>query len=203
MAKSGGTSTATMLLAVSLLTFVLSVGAVQVVGDFGIVNPTSGLNFTFRGFREANRPKPGPNQVALVPAFAGQFPGLKGLDISAVYFDFAPWSQVTPHSHPRGSEIFYVIKGVVDVGFVDTTNTIFKKRLYKGDVFVFPRGLVHYQRNNQSTRAKGIAVLNSESPGLQATAYALFTSGIPDNVLAAALNVNESTIGWIKQGLGK
>jgi hypothetical protein len=40
--------------------------------------------------------------------------------------------------------------------------------LNAGDVFLFPRGLIHFQQNTNATgSAKAIAALNSQNPGTQ------------------------------------
>ena len=41
----------------------------------------------------------------------------------------------------------FLLDGALEVGFVDTTNKLFTQTLQAGDMFVFPKGLVHYQIN--------------------------------------------------------
>jgi hypothetical protein len=53
-------------------------------------------------------------------------------------------------------------------------DTLFSTTLNAGDVFLFPRGLIHFQQNTNATgSAKAIAALNSQNPGTQ-------VSGRPD-----------------------
>jgi quercetin dioxygenase-like cupin family protein len=170
--------------------------------DYGI-NSTDVKDFTFTGFRNL----PAGGNGVLIPTFATfqNFPGLTGLALTAVFFQFGPQSQITPHTHPRASEAFYVLTGTIDVGFIDTANNLFETTLQAGDLFVFPKGLIHWQRNNQWSTGSGYSVLNSENPGLLAVIPELFTAGgkgIPDNVLSAALGQPIKEVDTIKYGLG-
>lgn len=173
--------------------------------DFNVTNPTA-ANFTFLGFRKNNLKAPPKGQAT--PSFASfnmGLPGLNGLGLTAVVFQFSPYSQVSPHTHPRATEIFYLTSGQVDVGFVDTNNNLFATTLYGGDLFVFPKGLLHFQRNNQNYPAQGFSALSSENPGVLMAANALFTasgSGLPDNVLETALGTDAYTVDNIKKKLG-
>lgn len=83
-----------------------------------------------------------------------------------------------PHSHPRASEILYVSKGVLIAGFIDTQNQLFQRTLGEGDVFVFPRGLLHYCLNSGFETATAFSVLNSQNPGLVRIADAMFGSEV-------------------------
>jgi hypothetical protein len=76
--------------------------------------------------------------------------------------------------------------------------------LKAGDVFVFPKGLVHFQLNYGTTPSLAIAVLNSQNPGVQLIAPALFgaTPTIPDQVLATAFGIPTSEVDIIKKGFG-
>ncbi|KAB1206455.1 Germin-like protein subfamily 1 member 13 [Morella rubra] len=75
--------------------------------------------------------------------------GLNTLGISVARIDFAPYGLNPPHTHPRATEIIVVLEGTLYVGFVtsNTNNRLFTKVLKKGDVFVFPIGLIHFQWN--------------------------------------------------------
>lgn len=84
---------------------------------------------------------------------------------------------VMPHSHPRASEILFVSKGIVVAGFIDTNNQLFQGILPEGNVFVIPRGLLHYYLNGGFGPATIISVLNSQSPGVVSIADAMFTPG--------------------------
>lgn len=69
-----------------------------------------------------------------------------------------------------------------------------------GDVFVFPEGLVHYQRNVDNREAFAIVSLNSQNPGVITIADAVFGSHpeISAEVLAQAFQVHKKTVKKIK-----
>ncbi|RHN72916.1 putative germin [Medicago truncatula] len=105
-------------------------------------------DFLFSGLHIAgNTTNPVGSRVT--PVFAAQLPGLNTLGISMARVDIAPWGVNPPHSHPRATEIFTVLEGTLEVGFITSNpeNRHSRKVLQKGDVFVFPIELIHYQRN--------------------------------------------------------
>ncbi|GKU91548.1 hypothetical protein SLEP1_g5410 [Rubroshorea leprosula] len=71
------------------------------------------------------------------------FPGLNTLGMSFVRADFDVGGVNVPQFHPRATEVAFVLEGRIYSGFVDTDNKIFAKVIGKGEVMVFPRGLVH------------------------------------------------------------
>ena len=74
-----------------------------------------------------------------------KLPGLNTLGISLACLDFAPYGLNPHHTHPRSTELLVVIEGTLLVGFVTSNpNKLFTKVLNKGDVFVFPIGLIHF-----------------------------------------------------------
>ncbi|CAM6089101.1 unnamed protein product [Calypogeia fissa] len=166
--------------------------------DFNVTNPTV-ANFTSTILRNPQQLGQGmarPTPVAIA--------GLNGLGLMPVLFEFGPMSQIDPHTHPRGTEVFFVLSGEVDVGFVDTANNLFEITVQAGDIFVFPKGLLHWQRNNGQGTASGYSVLSSENPGTLMVVEALFTGGhkgLPDIVLATAFgnHANNKQIDRIKQ----
>lgn len=174
----------------------------DMITDFGIT-PTSADNFTFTGFR--NLPANGKGVRTQVFSNSRNTPGLTGVGLTAVEFLFGPESQTDPHTHPRASEIFYVLSGTVDVGLVDTRNQLFETTMLTGDMFVFPKGLLHYQRNNGDVPASGFSVLTSENPGTLVVSDACFMAGsrgLPDAVLASAYGIGTDVVQSIKQALG-
>ncbi|XP_044483862.1 germin-like protein subfamily 1 member 13 [Mangifera indica] len=112
-----------------------------------------------------------------------QIPGLNTLGISAARIDFAPYGQNPPHTHPRATEILVVLEGTLLVGFVtsDPNHTLISKVLNKGDVFVFPIGLIHFQFNVGKTNAVAFSGLSSQNPGVITIANAVFGSNPPIN----------------------
>ncbi|KAL7218936.1 hypothetical protein ACSBR2_012075 [Camellia fascicularis] len=80
----------------------------------------------------------------VTPVSVAQLPGLNTLGISMTRIDYAPWGINPLYTHPRASEILIVLEGSLHVGFVTSNpnNRLITKVLQKGDVFVFPVGLV-------------------------------------------------------------
>ncbi|CAO2818770.1 unnamed protein product [Amaranthus hypochondriacus] len=125
------------------------------------------------------------SNVTLVSAV--QLAGLNTLGISLARIDFAPYGLNPPHTHPRATEILTVIEGTLHVGFVTSNlangdNKLFTKVLNKGDVFVFPQGLIHFQFNIGNTPAVAIAGLSSQNPGTVTIAKAVFGANPPISV---------------------
>ncbi|KAG2685072.1 hypothetical protein I3760_10G107600 [Carya illinoinensis] len=203
------------LLALSLsLSFAADLSPLQ---DFCIADPQSrvfvnGLackdpklaaanDFFFAGLHLAGNTS---NRVGSVvtPVTVSQMPGLNTLGISMIRIDYAPWGINPPHTHPRASEILTVLEGCLEVGFVTSNpdNRHITKVLHKGDVFVFPIGLVHYQRNAGSANAVAIAALSSQNPGVVTVANAVFGS-VPDiagDILVKAFQLDNSVINYLQ-----
>ncbi|KAJ7957022.1 Germin family 1 protein [Quillaja saponaria] len=96
---------------------------------------------------------------------AADFPGLNTLGLSVGRIDLEVDGVVSTHSHPRASELFFVNKGIVLAGFLDSQNQLFQKVLKEGDVFVFPRGLLHFCLNGGFEVATAFSVFSSQNPG--------------------------------------
>ncbi|KAK6154822.1 hypothetical protein DH2020_009070 [Rehmannia glutinosa] len=136
------------------------------------------------------------------PVNVAQIPGLNTLGISLARIDFAPWGINPPHTHPRATEILTVIEGSLEVGFITSNpdNRLITKVLRKGDVFVFPVNLVHFQRNTGHGNAVAIAALSSQNPGVITIANAVFGSkpAIANDLLAKSFQTDTKTIDWIQ-----
>ncbi|CAL9779770.1 unnamed protein product [Musa acuminata subsp. burmannicoides] len=132
-----------------------------------------------------------------------KIPGLNTLGVSMSRIDYAPGGLNPPHTHPRATEIVFVLDGTLDVGFITTANKLIAKTITKGEVFVFPRGLVHFQKNNGAMPAAVIAGFNSQLPGTQSIAATLFaaTPTVPDDVLAKAFQIGTKEVEDIKSRL--
>ncbi|BBN10079.1 protein MpCupin62 [Marchantia polymorpha subsp. ruderalis] len=138
------------------------------------------------------------NFVTVTPANDDEFPALKGLGISCALFSFTPGAVNPPHTHPRATELLYVIRGVLDVGFIDSSNKLRTQTIKTGDLFVFPKGLVHYEVNRHHRISKALASFNSANPGLLRLPTSLFKSGIADDVLQRSFGVSSAIIHELK-----
>ncbi|KAJ3695724.1 hypothetical protein LUZ60_001101 [Juncus effusus] len=130
-------------------------------------------------------------------------PGLNTLGVSMARIDYAVGGINPPHTHPRATEIVFVLEGTLDVGFITTANVLFTKTIMKGEVFAFPRGLVHFQKNAGYMPASVIAAFNSQLQGTQSIALTLFASNptVSDDVLAKAFQIDNDQVEMIKAKL--
>lgn len=132
-----------------------------------------------------------------------KIPGLNTLGVSLSRIDYAPGGLNPPHTHPRATEVVFVLEGELDVGFITTANVLISKTIKKGEIFVFPKGLVHFQKNNGADPAAVIAAFNSQFPGTQSIAATLFaaTPPVPDHVLTTAFQIGTKVVEKIKTRL--
>ena len=132
-----------------------------------------------------------------------QIPGLNTLGVSLARIDFKPWGLNPPHTHPRATEVVFVLEGELDVGFIITSNKLISKSIKKGEIFVFPIGSVHYQKNNGDKPAAVLSAFGSQLPGTLSIPAALFASKptVPDNVLAQAFQIDTKEVDKIKTKL--
>ncbi|XP_073125824.1 germin-like protein 5-1 [Henckelia pumila] len=161
-------------------------------------------NVTAEDFFFAGLAKPGATNNSVGSTVTGanvqKITGLNTLGVSLSRIDYAPGGLNPPHTHPRATEVVFVLEGELDVGFITTANVLVSKSIKKGEIFVFPRGLVHFQKNNGKSTAAVIAAFNSQLPGTQSIATTLFatTPPVPDNVLTKAFQVGTKEIDKIK-----
>lgn len=154
-------------------------------------------HFSFSGLHvPGNTSNPLGSRVA--PVSVAQIPGLNTLGISLARIDYAPWGLVPPHTHPRATEVLTVLEGSLFVGIVTSNpeNRLITKVLQKGDVFVFPVGLPHFQRNVGYGAAVSISSLSSQNPGVITIANAVFGSNpsISNDILAKAFQVEKAVV---------
>ncbi|ESQ36707.1 hypothetical protein EUTSA_v10008737mg [Eutrema salsugineum] len=140
---------------------------------------------------------------AVTGANVEKIPGLNTLSVSLARIDYAPGGVNPPHTHPRATEIVFVLEGELEVGFITTGNKLFSKTIRIGEVFVFPRGLVHFQMNNGKSPASVLSAFNSQLPGTVSVAAALFAAEppLPENVLTKTFQVGTKMVDKIKERL--
>lgn len=126
------------------------------------------------------------------------FLGLNTLGMSLVRADFDVGGVNVPHFHPRATEVAVVLEGKIYSGFVDTNNQIFAKVIEKGEVMVFPRGLVHFQMNVGETPATIIGSFDSQNPGLMKIPSVVFGSGIKVELLEKAFGLSPEELAKLK-----
>ncbi|XP_062173213.1 germin-like protein 9-3 [Alnus glutinosa] len=178
-------------------------GDPDILSDF-IVPPNvtvDGNFFTYTGIRSLITAGL-PTAFKVSKAALTEFPALNGQSVSIAVLEFAAGSTNPPHTHPRSAELLFLIDGTLQVGFVDTTNKLFTQTLQTGDMFVFPKGLVHFQYNS-AAKAPAIAIsaFGSTNVGTVSIPNTLFNTSIDDNVLALSFKTDVATIQHLKAGL--
>ena len=164
--------------------------------------PIDGNFFTFTGMRSLmNDDAPEPKSFTVLKVSASEFPALMGQSVSYAVLFFPPDTVNPPHTHPRSAELLFLIGGTLDVGFLDTTNKLYIQTLQSGDMFVFPKGLVHFQYCRGKGPAIALSAFGSASAGTVSLPGTVFWAGISDEVLAKSFKTDFSTIQKIKAGL--
>ncbi|KAK0577215.1 hypothetical protein LWI29_029683 [Acer saccharum] len=203
-----------MLLAgVLALCFSVALASIVPVQDFCVGDPkgqasVNGLackdpksvtpdDFSFSGLdKPGNTSNPSGSKVTSFNA--NQIPGLNSQGLSMVRVDYAPYGFNPPHTHPRAAEIFAVLEGTIEVGFVSGVPELrhFKKVLNKGDIFIFPFGLIHYQKNVGNGNAVAVAAFNNHSPGMIPLAGTMYQSqpDIGDDIVARSFQLDQGFV---------
>ncbi|CAO2202139.1 unnamed protein product [Urochloa humidicola] len=202
-----------VLLVLSLLPFSLALNQDFCVADLPRGDTPAGYpckpqatitadDFYYRGLGTTG-PTINPFNIGLSSAFVTRFPGVNGLGISAARVDFAPGGVVPLHSHPGGTELLFVIEGTVSAGFITSlTNKVFTKTLYKGDLMVFPQGLLHFQYNLGNDTAVALSSYSSANPGLMILDFALFANDLPTDVVSKVTVLDDLEVRKLKALFG-
>ena len=131
-----------------------------------------------------------------------EFPALNGQSVSIDVLYFPAGSINPPHTRVRATRLLFLLWGTLQVGLIDTTNKLYSQTLQAGDMFVFPKGLVHYQYNpDAQVPALAIATFRSSNPGSVSIPNTLFNTSIDDNILAKSFKTDVATIQALKAGL--
>ncbi|KAL6330724.1 hypothetical protein AAG906_009152 [Vitis piasezkii] len=141
-------------------------------------------------------------KAAVTPAFAPQFPGLNGLGLSMARLDLAVGGVVPMHTHPGGSEVLLVTQGAICAGFISSANTVYFKTLKKGDIMIFPQGLLHFQVNGAGIPSTAFVSFSSPQPGLQILDYALFANDLPTELVVQTTFLDAAVVKKLKAVLG-
>ncbi|CAA0839544.1 Germin-like protein subfamily 1 member 16 [Striga hermonthica] len=145
-------------------------------------NTVTADDFYFSGL---NRPGniTNPFGTVVTKVFVDEMPALNTLGVAVTRIDYNPHGANPPHSHPHASEILMVMEGTLYAGFISTNpanpydkNKLYAKVLGPGDLYVVPKGLVHFQYNLGNTKALAFACFSSQKPGLVTISKAIFGS---------------------------
>ncbi|CAI0403818.1 unnamed protein product [Linum tenue] len=161
-----------------------------------------GSFFTFTGFGFlVNGTQLPADKFKVVKATMAEFPALNGQSVSYATLLFPNGTANPPHTHPRAAELLFVVDGELQVGFVDTAGKLYTQALHVGDMFVFPKGLVHFQYNAGTSYAIALSAFGSASAGTVSLPGTLFATGIDDAVLAKSFKTDVGVIQKLKAGL--
>ncbi|GAA0173398.1 hypothetical protein Leryth_026905 [Lithospermum erythrorhizon] len=142
-------------------------------------------------------------KAAVTPAFDAQFPGVNGLGLSMARLDLAPKGVVPMHTHPGASEILVVTQGSITAGFISSSdNKVYTATLKKGEVMVFPQGLLHFQINAAGVTSVALVTFSSPNPGLQILDFALFANDLPTDLVSKTTFLDPALIKTLKGVLG-
>ncbi|TVU10581.1 hypothetical protein EJB05_44122, partial [Eragrostis curvula] len=184
-------------------------GDPDILTDFVVPEPVLGIPFnvtsdyfTFHGFRGSfNRSAPPHESFNVTKASMAEFPALNGQSVSYAALSFPPGSVNPTHTHPRASELLLLLRGALAVGFVDTAGKLYTQDLAAGDMFVFPKGTVHWQCNQGSGPAFALSGFGSAAAGLVSVPVTVFGTGIDDTVLAKSFKTDVPTVQKLKAAL--
>lgn len=141
--------------------------------------------------------------AAVSPAFVGQFAGVNGLGISAARLDLAPGGVIPIHTHPGASELLIVVHGHILAGFISSfDNKVYIKKVSKGEIMVFPQGLLHFQVNAGKNGATAFVTFSSPDPGLQILDFALFANDLPSKLVETVTFLDDAQVKKLKGVLG-
>ncbi|WJZ94294.1 hypothetical protein VitviT2T_013168 [Vitis vinifera] len=135
---------------------------------------------------------------AINAVFVDQLPGLNGLGLSMARLDLSLGGVIPMHSHPGGSEVLLVTQGSIIAGFISSNNIAYMKTLKKGDIMVFPKGLLHFQVKSGPVPALLWSSFSSSNPGQQVLSNALFSNNLASELIEKVTFLDELEVEKLK-----
>ncbi|KAF8092189.1 hypothetical protein N665_0422s0018 [Sinapis alba] len=158
-------------------------------------------DFAFSGLARAGNTS-NMIRATVTTGFFPVFPGLNGLGVSMVRIDLAAGGVVPLHIHRGASEILVVIEGTIRAGIISSANKVYLNTLQKGEVMVFPQGLLHFMLNNGTGPALAFSGFGSTNPGVQLVTSSLFGSDLPSELIKATTFLSHEEVRRLKGVLG-
>ncbi|KAI1795208.1 RmlC-like cupin [Ganoderma leucocontextum] len=122
----------------------------------------------------------------LISATVSNFPVLVNNGLAMTIGLLGPCGMNTPHTHPRATEILYLVNGTLTTGMIPENGDRFIfNTLEGGSAQVFLQGSIHYQQNELCDPVLFVAALNNEDPSVLSVAQRYF--GLPPDVVGASL----------------
>ncbi|KAH6812768.1 hypothetical protein C2S51_021786 [Perilla frutescens var. frutescens] len=170
------------------------------INGFPCVDPAKveADNFFFRGLHLAGNTS-NPTGSAATIVSVNRIPGLNTQGVAIARVDIAENGFIPPHYEAGSAAIITVLEGSMEVGFVTASPDYrhYSKVVEKGDVFVFPYGLVHYVRNVGAGNVAFLVMFNSENPMTTYVPHVLFGAnpGIDAGFLSRVLALDKKSVG--------
>ncbi|OCH94135.1 RmlC-like cupin [Obba rivulosa] len=122
----------------------------------------------------------------LVSATVSNFPAVVGNGMAMTIGFLGPCGMNTPHTHPRATEMLYVVNGSIISGTLQENGARFVfNEVPGGSATIFPKGSIHFQQNNGCEPITFVAALNNEDPGVDSIAQRFL--GLPPDIVSATL----------------
>lgn len=175
----------------------------DILSDYILPQNSTTVNatfFTYTGLRGIF--DQAPETFKTTKASMVEFPALNGQSVSYAVLQLPPSTLFPPHTRPDATGLLFLLEGSLEVGLIDTKNVLYTQKLQAGDMFVFPKGLIHYQYNTDPQYpATAIVAFGSASARAVAVPPSVFASGIDDVILAKSFKTDVDTIKKIEAGL--
>ncbi|CAL0299455.1 unnamed protein product [Lupinus luteus] len=129
---------------------------------------------------------PGKNNIfnfSFTRAIVDDFPALNGLHLSMARFDIEEGGIVPMHTHADATEVIVVSHGNLTAGFISSDNTPFVKTISEGNIFVIPKGLLHFVLNVGKGKASANVIFDSVRPSVQLFNLALFGNNLDSAIV--------------------
>ncbi|RDX65878.1 Auxin-binding protein ABP19a, partial [Mucuna pruriens] len=160
-------------------------------------NTMTADNFVF-SFKPENTSN--PIKAGVSTAFVKEFPGLNGLDISAVRVSMERGGFFPMHTHEDATELIITVEGEIIAGFLTSTKA-YVKTLKPGDLMVIPQGLLHFAVNSGNGKAFGFAAFSSSNPSIHSFNQ-IFANNIPSPILAQTTFLDVAQVKKLKSLFG-
>ncbi|CAL0313020.1 unnamed protein product [Lupinus luteus] len=152
-------------------------------------------DFVFSNFKIG---KPNQFNFSFTPAFVDHFPALNGLGFSFGRVEIKRGGAIPMHTHADATEVIISTGGTYIACFITSDNKVYTKTLTEGNIFVIPKGLLHFGLNIGKGKASGIVVFSSEKPSVQILDIALFGNNLDSGIIGKTTYLDVAQIKKLK-----
>ena len=196
----------------TVFSFTVSYGSINdfCVADLKAPNTPSGYackplasvtsdDFSFHGLVAGNTNN--SFKIGVATATVTNFPALNGLGISALRIDIDQGGSIPMHTHPDATELLIVVQGEITAGFL-TPTTFYSKTLKPGDIFVFPKGMLHFAVNSGKGKATAFGAFSNENPRTKILDLVLFGNKLSSSLVAQTTLLDLAQVKKLKAKFG-